>query len=135
MKTSRIIQQIEAKRKSLRYSQTSFAETIGMTKNGYQNIIKVEDIKMSLFLKAVEVLQVPVSYFFEEDYTNGGHQINGTGIIGSNNKVVNDKKDFEHLKEKLADAQKLIEEKERHLEELRQRVLDKEEIIKLIDNK
>lgn len=72
-----------------------------------------------------------MGYFFDEDYTNGGHQINGAGIMnGSNNKisVQSDKKEIEYLKQQLD----LTRE---YLEELRQRIVDKDELIEMLKNR
>lgn len=48
-----VIQRIDQKREDLRYSLQNFANLIGMTKNGYQGIVKRQDVKLSIYLKYV----------------------------------------------------------------------------------
>lgn len=119
--------------KTRKITQKELAEKIGVSVTTINDLLKREDLKVSMLEKIAKVLQVPVSYFFDEE-CNSGQQTNGNGIHtnGSNNKisVQSAKKDetIKHLQEKL-------ELKENHLEEMRQRILDKEEIIEILKNK
>jgi len=47
-------------------SASRFCKKIGVTESGYTYMIKNESMKLKTLYKISEVLQVPVSYFFDE---------------------------------------------------------------------
>lgn len=128
-----IINRINEILKQKNITQKVLGNGIDVSKTTVNNWLNKRSKIDAVTIKLIaDFLQVPVSYFFDED-CNGGNQINGNGIMnGSNNKinVLSDKavEKIKHLEEKL-------DLKENHLEEMRQRIIDKEEMIEMLKNK
>ena len=117
-----LINKLEQKRKDFRFSQEKFADEIGMTKNGYQYILKEKDLKVSLLKKISEVLEVPVSYFFDGvEETNSFSIKHNNGNVANGNIIINGE-----TTNKIA-----LEEKIRNYEN---QIRDKNKIISLLEN-
>jgi len=109
---------IETLRKEKNISQEKLANLIEMSKVGYQKAIQNGDLKVSTLVKIAEVLDVPVSYFFEYDKESAAknlnikQQINGSGNkFNNNNKIVINEMDALHkeneiLKQQIVDLKK-----------------------------
>jgi len=113
------------------FTQNEFAEKLNYKTRTFANYLSGHTkLDIDGLKKIAKLLNLPVGYFFDENYGNGIH-INGNGITnGSNNKinVQSDKKEIEHLKQQLD----LTRE---YLDEMRQRLVDKDELIEMYKNK
>lgn len=124
-----ITNKIENLRTIKKISQTDFAKKIGMTQTGYSQMIKNNDLKVSTLQKIAEILEKPVSYFFDEkeQYTSdySGNKLiatgNGKNHVEINNSLKECEKENEYLK--------------KEIEHLKNKIIDKEEIINLLKNK
>jgi len=113
--------------KQKKISQIEISSKIGMTQAGFSNALLKEDFKISTLEKIASALQVPIGYFFDEN-SNG---VNGNSIVGNNNKqgiIISQNNEIEKLQSELDSCKELNEE-------LRQRIIDKEELIELLKNK
>jgi len=98
---------------SKRISIKELTERIGYTRQGLQNALDSETIELRKLKLLCEVLRVSPSLFFDNGtfgviMTNGGHT-----QVGNGNKIS-------------------IESKDREIELLKQRLSDKDEIIRLL---
>ena len=98
-------------------TQKEIAEKIGLSSNAFSAALKKGDFKVSMLEKIAEVLDVPVSYFFDESLS-GGQIVNGSfsgNNISGNNisvKVNQQAAEIEHLKKELASCRELLKAKE-----------------------
>lgn len=93
----------------------------------FYNCQKKKSIETKYLEKIAKTLHVPVSYFFDEN-ANG---VNGNSIVGNNNKqgiIISQNNEIEKLQSELDSCKELNEE-------LRQRIIDKDELIELLKNK
>lgn len=92
------------------------AKEIGITRQGLQKVMDNETIGLNLVKRICEVLNISPSKFFDSGsfgliLNNGVNQ-----VVGNGNKMV-------------------IENKDKEIEMLKQQIIDKEEIIKLLKEK
>jgi len=88
---------------------------IGVTEQGLIKMFNNHNLKVETLEKIAQALEVPVSYFFDEQ-DNGGHIIkNNNVIVGNNNQQhnANDMKEIEFLKKENEHLKKIIELLER----------------------
>jgi len=101
------------------------AKLIGKTKQSVYGYLDKEDIDTSILRKIAEVLEVPVSSFFE-DASTGIKNFNKDGVqnigvknaksnfyaSGDTDKILLLEQEVKHLKEKLKESKQLSEQKE-----------------------
>ncbi|MFT3753706.1 MAG: hypothetical protein QM800_12810 [Paludibacter sp.] len=90
------------------------ANELEMTSNGFRESIKNETIQLKKLRKLCELLHIHPTVFF--DVQKGVYLNNVHAQVGNNNKIV-------------------IENKDREIAELRERLNDKDEIIKMLREK
>jgi transcriptional regulator with XRE-family HTH domain len=61
-----IYNKIELLRKKKRISKTEFYEAIGMSTNGFLQMVENNSMKITTLQKIADVLGVPMSFFFED---------------------------------------------------------------------
>jgi len=75
-----VINKIETFRQLKKINQRELAEMIEMTQTGYSQMIKNNDIKISVLEKIAEIFQVPITDFFSDNIENNGiKQLNENG--------------------------------------------------------
>jgi transcriptional regulator with XRE-family HTH domain len=116
-----------AKKRDLNIKELS--EKIEMSEANFYKCINRGSIETKHLEKIAKVLNVPVSYFFDEPEQNGlvinNGNFNGNNVSEGSRvliKVNEQQHEIDRLKEKLHDKEELIEE-------LRQRLIDKDELI------
>lgn len=60
-----IASKIESIRREKNITQQELAKKIGLTLSGYQKAIATDDFKISMLKKITDILDIPISYFFE----------------------------------------------------------------------
>ena len=98
---------------------------IDISEQGLHKMVGNNSIKVSYLEKIAEVLEVPISYFFEEESVNISN--NRNTIIGNKNQNINNNV--------LADIEKFkaeIEALQKEIDYLKIQIQDKEEIINLL---
>jgi transcriptional regulator with XRE-family HTH domain len=60
------IRKIEEVRKQRKVSQKILCEYIGMTTAGYQNMISLDDMKLSTLIRIAEFYKMPVEWFVSD---------------------------------------------------------------------
>ena len=95
---------------------TDFAKTIGKNREYMYTIMNSEDIDTELLRKIAKALSVPMYTFFDDQLPDGTQSITGNGngnvnVAAMNSQVtISDKdKEIEHLKELLAEKERLIQ--------------------------
>jgi len=107
---------------SNKISMQNVISATGMTESGFYAMFRNDSIKVNILQKIAEVLNVPVSYFFEDSPAGIIQKnLNSTVQIGNNNVVTNEmvlKKEIESLEKQLNECkkdkeflQKMIEKK------------------------
>lgn len=105
------ISKLEELRDESRMTQSEFAEKLGMTRNGYQGLLKHKDPKISTLIAIAKVCKVSMAVFFDDN-------------------------EFDDLsKEKLSEKDSKIVSLEEKNELLNKRVSDLEKIIRLMEEK
>ncbi len=125
MNISRLKKLIEKKR----ITQKEIAKYIGLSENAFSTALKKGDFKISMLEKICEYINVPVSYFFEEEsgtspnkqITNGNGNVQMNGVNNGSIKLNNAKHEIDKLKAELSGC--------------REQLKLKDEIIELLKNK
>jgi transcriptional regulator with XRE-family HTH domain len=101
--------------KEKRMSLDELAEKIGMSNTGLHNALRANDFKISTLIKIAEVLNEPISTFFEGNYELTQNNENGNNYSGSkhNQKIVNGDVNI-HTN--------TIKDKDNEIEKLRQKI-------------
>lgn len=107
-----------------------FASKLGMTDVNLSKIFKKDSIDAALLGKIAELLNIPVSHFFDgkSNVTNIGHKVIGQGnqvgdilLANYENQLSLERKlertivENEFLRQEVADKKSLLEEKERYI--------------------
>lgn len=109
-------------------SQKVIAARMGLSGNAISQDLKKGDFKVSVLESIAEILEVPVTYFFDNDISENGVKQVANGH-GNNLKVImNSDDDMKELKAKI----KGLEIQVTLLEE---RIKDKDELINLLKDK
>lgn len=130
-----IILKIRELQNKKKISTKDFSKEIGVTSQTiYDYYSEKSQISIKNLRKIAEFFNVSVGYFFDKN-PNG---MNGNSIVGNNNKqgiIISQNSEIDKLKSELSSCKELLRAKEEHLEELRQRLIDKDELIEMLKNK
>ncbi|NLF43358.1 MAG: helix-turn-helix transcriptional regulator [Bacteroidales bacterium] len=137
-------------------TRKDLANKLGMTEANIYKILKKESIDTKLLDRVSEILDVPISFWFDESYSIGtGNHIaigdNSNIIQGKNKGTVNysgkvtqtnqgqsrndcseQELEIKYLKQKVKDQELLIEEKDCMIEEKERMIEEKERMIQLL---
>ncbi len=112
-------------------TKIELSELIGKNKNTVSNYFTERTkIDVETIIKIAKVLNVPVSYFFDDPVNSGvnNHIVGNNNINNTQGSVITKNNEIDKLKIKLESCQELVDE-------LRQRLVDKDELIELLRNK
>lgn len=107
---------IEEERRKSGITIEKFAEIIGMTKAGYDKMLRAKSMKVEILQKIADEFHKPISYFFEMEGANYNQNHNGQG---DNNMSLNS-------------CQQLLAEKDKQIQSLEK---DKEFLQNLLQKK
>ena len=108
-------QKIEDERRARNLTLEDFANKIGVSQAGYNQMLRSQSMKIATLEKIAEVLQMPVSSFFEPKDGNSGIQ-----------QIANGNGNFMNV---------ALESCQREVEALRAALAAKDELISLLKNK
>ena len=133
-------EKIKELQKIRKITQAELSDKIGMTRPGLQNAFRNDDFKASTLKKIAEVLDVSITYFFEETPLSGvsGNQVGDKSIAvaGSGNNFFNQKgAEVSNCREKIQDLERIILEKDKLLEEKDKHLNEKERLIGVLMGK
>ncbi len=116
------------------------SDMIGMSEANFYKCVKRNSIESKYLEKIAEVLEVPVGYFFEDDKKISSSNINTGGVQAINTGKINvQMSDYQAeisvLRSRVAELERTIRGNEALIEELRQRIIDKEDMIELLREK
>jgi transcriptional regulator with XRE-family HTH domain len=110
--------------KNRKLKKKDFAEKIGMTDVNLSKIFKKSSIDAELLEKISKILNVPISFWFDEMPSDFQVSQKGNGnVIGNKNQVT------------ISDCENKLEVAYKEIEHLKLRLKDKEEIIEILKKK
>jgi transcriptional regulator with XRE-family HTH domain len=105
--------------KKKRHTQKSMSEAIGISQTAFGDILKRQDLKVSLLEKIAEVLEVPVGSFFPEEgstITNtGNNNINQNAQGKDISQTISENKSLRNEVKRLNDDNKHLKEQNQFL--------------------
>lgn len=104
-------------------TQRGLAELMEVTPQTINAILTAKDVRTSTVERIAAVTNMPISYFFKEEYENQNAVASGNGNVAGNNNVVGNVTigDAAVLQERVTMLEKLLEEKERTIKILMER--------------
>jgi len=114
--------------KEKKFGFSEFAKTIGMTDAGLRKIIDTNSTSINTLEKIASILDVPVSYFFEEGVTGGGGGEKNLNHSQFNYQQGDGNKNAQHVGDGCVECGRL----RREVESLQELLKAKDEIINLL---
>jgi transcriptional regulator with XRE-family HTH domain len=103
-------------------TKVEIANLCGTTRQTINAILRGADFGVSRLEKFAQALEVPVGYFFDEAEADGGKVAEVTDL----------EKENQHLKERLADMEKLLSNQELQIASKDSQLQDKERLIQIL---